>query len=351
MADGALDFYGLTRGRLAALLAERFDAPAFRAGQIFRWVYGRGITDFELMSDMRRELRAQLSGAFVFARAVPVERLCSGDGTRKFLLEFADGRRVETVLVKQPDRTTLCLSSQVGCALGCAFCRTATMGLVRSLSACEIVQQVLAARDDCRQVGDGFENIVFMGMGEPLQNLEAVADAAEILSDQFGLGLSPRKITVSTAGWVPGIERFVERGVRANLAVSLNAADDELRSRLMPVNRRHPLADLISALRKVPVKRRRRITIQYVLLAGVNDSFEQLERLTRLLGGLPIKVNLIPYNSDPDLGFSAPEREKVEEWARQLRARKIDTTLRWSKGSDIRAACGQLIARTEKRGA
>jgi len=340
------DFFDLSREELARFLKERFDAPAYRATQLFKWIYQRGLRDFSLMSDITKGLRQEFAGVFVLPALAAETCELSRDGTRKYLFRLADGKLVETVMIKQPSRMTLCVSTQVGCGMGCTFCRTGTMKFVRNLRAAEIVGQVLAVLEDSRRFGDTFSNIVFMGMGEPLHNYVNVVRSARILTDHNGLKIAPRKITVSTSGLVPRIEKFMQEGLDLSLAVSLNATTDEVRSQIMPVNRRYPLEDLLRCLRELPLKRRRKITMEYVLIDGVNDSDADLKRLPRLLHGIPVKLNLIPYNENAGLGFGAPGRDKLMRWQDTLVKKGINATIRWSKGTDIRAACGQLATKS-----
>lgn len=337
-----LDFFNLTREELGAVLADEFGVPSYRAQQIFGWVYKQGITDFSLMLNLSATLRAKLAERFFFPHAVTRSRQISTDGTRKYLLELDDGDCVEAVMIKQPARMTLCVSSQVGCGMGCKFCRTATMGFQRHLSASEIVRQVRAVLADAINFGDTFQNIVFMGMGEPLHNLKGVVGALRILTDEMAFNMGPRKITVSTSGLVPAIKKFGESGVGVNLAVSLNATTDAVRDQIMPVNKAFPISKLLAALREFPLKARKLITIEYVMLDGINTSEEDLRRLPGLLRGIPSKVNLIPYNDNAGLGFSSPSRDTIDRWHRVLNERGFSATIRWSKGQDIDAACGQL---------
>lgn len=345
----AVDFFSLTRERLEQVLEERFALPAFRATQLFDWVYRKRVQDFAQMTNVAKPLRDLLAQGFFFPAIVARERHLSGDGTRKYLFEVEQADLVETVMIKQPARMTLCVSSQVGCAMGCRFCRTATMGLRRQLGASEIIRQVLGVIDDAVHFGDMFQNMVFMGMGEPLHNFEGVTTALRILKDGAGLGLSGRKITISSVGLVPAIEAFGREGIDVNLAISLNATDDETRSRIMPINRKYPIERLLQCLRDYPLPRRKRITIEYVMLAGVNDREEDLRRLPRLLQGLPVKVNLIPYNPNAGLDFQTPSNETISRWQREIMRHGMETTVRWSKGKDIDAACGQLVTESKRK--
>ncbi len=333
------------------ILVRDLGQPAFRARQIFAWVHAHGATSTAAMTNLSKELRAQLAEACSLAPLELDAEVASEDGTRKLRLRCADGAAIETVLIPEEGKLTQCLSSQVGCGLGCRFCATATMGLLRHLRPGEIVDQVYRAQALLSGTPRArISNLVFMGMGEPMNNLDAVLQAVEILCSEVGADFSPRRITVSTAGVVPGIEELGRRARQLGLAVSLNATTDEVRSALMPVNRRWPLPVLLEALRRYPLPRRRRITFEYVLIRGVNDSPADAKRLPRLLDRLPCKVNLIPYNPGrEDTDFCAPAPESVERFAEQLRSKGLPTYLRRSRGSDIAAACGQLVASARKR--
>ena len=347
--DGQLSFFGLSRSDLAKELSEKFGEPAYRANQLFNWVYRAGVVDFSSMTNLNKDLQQRLAAHFSFPRAVIRDRQISSDGTRKYLMEVERGDMVESVMIKQTNRMTLCVSSQVGCGMGCKFCRTATMGFRRHLHPSEILMQVLAVLEDAKNFGDTFQNIVFMGMGEPLHNFDGVSTAVRILTDQQGLDISGRRITVSTVGLVPAIKKFGITGVPANLAVSLNATTDEIRSQVMPVNNRFSLQELLDAIRELPLGPRKSVTIEYVMLHGVNDAREDMQRLHKLLVGLKVKVNLIPYNDNAGLGFKTPPKEWVFEWRDFLLQRGLNTTIRWSKGVDIKAACGQLVTSTGRK--
>jgi 23S rRNA (adenine2503-C2)-methyltransferase len=322
---------------------EREGEKPYRARQLFQWLYQRRAREFAEMTSISKAMRAKLAGRFHLGEFERVSTLESMDGSRKYVFRLADGLEIETVCMPGESHTTLCVSTQVGCAMGCDFCMTARMGLLRNLSAGEIVQQVVEASRDL-PVGGFIRNIVFMGMGEPLHNYENLVRAIESLSEDFGFGFSSRRLTVSTAGLVPGIRRFIREGIRANLAVSLNAVDDELRSRLMPVNRRWNLAALLEACGELPKSSRIRITFEYVLLEGLNDSPADARRMVRLLHGLKCKVNLIPYNPPPGLPYRRPELERVRAFQELLLGKGLLATVRISRGQDIQAACGQLIA-------
>ncbi len=315
----------------------------FRAGQILRWIHARGVREFEQMSDLSRELRGQLGERWT-TRALELERAqASSDGTRKLVLRTSDGSLIESVLIPEDGRRTLCVSSQVGCSLDCTFCATAKLGFGRNLRAEEIVDQVLHGQDMLRDQGERLTHVVFMGMGEPLLNLREVVRAIRVMTDPGALGLSRRRITVSTAGVVP---RMAELGreVKVRLAVSLHATTDELRDRLVPLNRRFPLATLLQACRDYPLPPRDRLSFEYTLMRDVNDSDADARRLVRLLHGLRAKVNLIPLNEHPGTEFQRPRAERVEAFAERLAASGLTVSVRRSRGDDILAACGQLGA-------
>ncbi len=347
--DDRIDFLALSREELAELLAERFGLPAYRANQLFQWVYQQRVQDPSQMTNIKKELRDQLQGAFRFPSFEYHSRQISKDGTRKYLFEVDKGDFIESVMIKQPARMTLCVSSQVGCALGCKFCQTGTMGLKRHLSTSEIVRQMIAVKEDARNFDDDYSNIVFMGMGEPLHNFQNVTRAIKIIGDDFGLGISARKITVSTVGLVPAIKKFAESGIDANLAISLNATTNQVRDEIMPINKKFPLEVLLDTLRNIPLKPRKRLTIEYVMLAGVNDTEADLARLPKLLRNIPAKINLIPYNTNAGLGFKSPEEGQAHRWQKKLMQAGFVTTIRWSKGQDIDAACGQLVTQSGQK--
>jgi len=348
VSEAVRDFYNYSYSELADLLTSEYGATTFRATQLFEWVYRKGVTDLEQMTNISRELRSQLAASFVFPKARIADRQISVDGTRKYLFEVEGGDLVESVMIKQPNRMTLCVSSQVGCAMGCKFCRTGTMGLKRSLSTSEILRQVNGVIEDAKNFGDGFQNIVFMGMGEPLHNFDGVTRAVRNLTDRRGYGMSPRKVTVSTVGLVPAIRKLAASDVAVSLAVSLNGTTDEVRSKIMPINERFPIAELLDAVKQFPVGPRKKVTIEYVMLGDITDTQDDMQRLAKMMRGLPVKINLIPYNDNAGLGFKSPSRDWVFTWQRYLNSQGLKAFIRWSKGADIAAACGQLATESKK---
>jgi 23S rRNA (adenine2503-C2)-methyltransferase len=344
------DLRSVPRAELDGLMAELRERP-FRARQLFRWLHLRGAASFDEMTDLPRGLRAELERRY---RLTTLERAMeqrAADGTIKWKWRTADGRFVESVYMPEAERKTLCVSSQVGCGMGCTFCLTATMGLVRNLTSGEIVDQVHRANRRLVELGEGegprpLTNLVFMGMGEPLANFDNLVSALETLLGDDGPNFSHRHVTVSTAGLVPMIRRLGEE-TKVKLAVSLNATTDETRSRIMPINSRYPIAELLRACRAFPMKQGRRITFEYVLLGGLNDTDDDADRLARLLKGVPSKVNLIPYNECPGLSFRAPDAARVEAFRDRVVAYGITAVVRKSRGREIAAACGQLAASPE----
>lgn len=335
-----LDLMELTIPGLEALL-EGWGEPGYRGRQIARWIYGRRATRFAEMTDLPKALRGRLEAEATIGRPAVAGRQVSRDGTRKFLLRLADGQDIESVLIEDEGRLTACISSQVGCPLDCKFCLTGVMGLRRNMSAGEIGGQILVLQDALIP-GERIGSIVLMGMGEPLLNFPAVAQALTILTAEDGAGFPPRRLTLSTAGHVPGIRRLAEANLGVNLAVSLAAATDAVRDRIMPINRRWSIAELLGACRAFPVPPRRHLTFEYVLLGGVNDSLEEARTLTRILRGIRCKVNLIPFNPAPDLPFHASPRPRMEAFQAVLRDAGYMAFIRETKGWDISAACGML---------
>jgi len=323
-------------------LAVSLGASRYRGRQLATWIYRKGIVDLDAMTDLSREFRARLAEANEIALPEIERETPSQDGSRKLVFRLADDRRVSAVLMPDDGRTTLCLSTQVGCGFACTFCLTGTMGLDRNLTVGEIVGQLIAA--NVLLGGDErVTHIVFMGMGEPLANYANLVAALRILTDaKLGLGYSPRRITVSTVGLVSGIDRLGREDLKINLAISLHAASDEVRGRLMPVNRSWNLDALLAAVRRYPLAPRQRVFFEYVMLGDVNDSAEEAQRLARLLRGIRAKVNLIPFNDWNDSGFRRPPLARILAFQAVLLGAGITTTVRWSKGEDIGAACGQL---------
>jgi 23S rRNA (adenine2503-C2)-methyltransferase len=337
---------GLDRAELETVMTE-LGQPKFRARQLWHWIYHRGATDFDAMTTLAKELRALLADRYVVGRpTVTVDRQ-SIDGTRKWLLKFDDQQEVECVHIPEEDRGALCVSSQVGCTLTCKFCHTGTQRLVRNLSAAEMVGQVMLARDRLREWpsppdGRQLSNIVMMGMGEPLYNYENVAKALKIVMDHEGIAISKRRITLSTAGVVPMIERAgKELGV--NLAISLHAVTDEIRDAIVPINKKYPIAELMRACRDYPgLSNARRITFEYVMLKGVNDTPEDARALIRLIEDVPAKVNLIPFNAWPGAPFECSDNATIERFSQILFDAGYAAPVRTPRGRDIMAACGQL---------
>ena len=322
-------------------LAVTLGAQHYRGRQLATWIYQKGVMSLDAMTDLPKDFRKAL--AEVGEVQVPhVERVTpSQDGSQKLVVRMADGARVQSVLMPDEDRLTLCLSTQVGCGFACAFCCTGTMGLDRNLSAGEIAGQFLAARP-LVPAGGRITHVVYMGMGEPLANYAATVQSIRILTDPHAIGLSPRRVTVSTVGLVSGIERLAREDLRVRLAVSLHATTDEVRDRLMPVNKGFDLKALLDACRGFPLPTRQRMTFEYVLLDGVNDTPDDARRLVRLLHGIRAKINLIPFNAWDGAGFERPPLQRILAFQARLLEHGITATVRWSKGEDVGAACGQL---------
>ena len=349
---------GLTRARLQATLVDSGAvAPnmgRMRAGQAWGWIHKYGVTDFSRMTNIAKEARAALADRFVLARPEVVERQESRDGVVKWLIRFAPGVEAETVFIPDVGRAgALCVSSQVGCTLNCTFCHTGTQALVRNLTAAEIVAQVQVAKDDLHEwtAAPGarrLTNIVFMGMGEPLYNLDGVSDALDIVSDNEGIAISRRRVTVSTSGVAPQLKALGER-TGAMLAISLHATNDELRDELVPLNRRYPIAELLAAVRGYPgLGNARRVTFEYVMLKGVNDSPAEARALVRLLAGIPAKINLIPFNPWPGSAYGCSDRRAIDTFADIVNRAGYASPIRKPRGRDILAACGQLKSESEK---
>ena len=343
------DLADLERAALEVALDAR-GHQRFHARQIFRWVYRRGVTDVEAMTDLSLELRAALARDFTLTTPALAQRETSIDGTEKFLLRLADGRHIESVFIPDTPAMTFCISTQVGCAMACSFCLTGKMGLVRNLTAAEIVGQVRVLAGALNMRDTRF-NIVLMGMGEPLHNYDETMKALRILADEHGFGMSPRRITLSTVGLLPALERLAAEPVMPNLAISLHAPTDLQRGELVPINRKYGVDDIIEACKRFPLKRRSRITFEYVLLAGVNDSPQDARRLAKLVAGVKSKVNLIPLNAAAGIPFERPSDEAIDRFARIVSEHGVDVSVRKSRGRDIRAACGQLIVEGPRKSA
>lgn len=357
-AAGRIALIGLTLPEMIAALEEH-GLPKFRAKQVWHWVYHRGVTDFEAMTNLPRDLRDTLIEKFSIERPGVMTEQKSTDGTMKWLLVMADGQQIEMVFIPEADRGTLCVSSQVGCTLTCRFCHTGTQPLVRNLGPHEILQQIMYARDvlgewpvagekkDANQ-GRDLTNIVLMGMGEPLYNYANVAKAMQICMDEDGLGISKRRITLSTSGVVPQIVQCGEE-LNVNLAISLHAPNDAVRSEIMPINNKYPLAELLDACRNYPgLSDNRRITFEYVMLKDVNDSDDQARELAQLLRGIPCKVNLIPFNPWPNSPYECSSGNRIHAFARILNGEGYDAPIRKTRGQDILAACGQLKSESQR---
>ena len=358
--DGMPNLVGMSREAMRDALigvgtAEK--QAKMRVGQIWQWIYHWGVRDFDQMTNLSKDYRAMLKEQFVVAVPEVVTRQVSDDGTRKYLVRIAGGHEVEVVYIPETDRGTLCISSQVGCTLTCSFCHTGTQKLVRNLTSAEIIGQVLVARDDLGEWPehgtrtDGprlLSNIVLMGMGEPLYNFENVRDAMKIAMDPDGIQLSRRRITLSTSGVVPEIARTAQE-IGCQLAISFHATTNEVRDKLVPINKRWPIADLLDALRAYPkVSNSERITFEYVMLDGVNDSDADAHRLMKLIDGIPAKINLIPFNEWPGAPYKRSSKNRIRAFADIVHKAGYSSPVRKPRGEDIMAACGQLKSETER---
>ena len=327
--------------------------PSYRAGQITDWLYKKRVDSIEKMTDLPQSLRARLAEKFSFSKIDVVRVLGSDDTTRKFLFRLSDANLIESVLIpaspalygEKSDRRTICISTQVGCAYGCKFCASGLEGFSRNLRANEIIDEIIAIE---RVSGEKIDNIVFMGMGEPLANFENVMRAIRIVNAPWGLGIGARHITLSTSGLAPQIKKLADEPLQIRLAVSLHGATDEVRNQIMPINRKYNIETLLSACDYYAERKKQRLTFEYILIAGVNDSDEQAHLLAQHARRLFAKVNLIPYNAVEDLEWSRPSRSRQEKFLSILRAHKIPATLRREKGHDIDAACGQLRLQTSR---
>ena len=354
--DPRLDIAGAELHELEQSLAD-LGQPRFHGRQIFQWVHKRGVTDVALMSDLSRELRSTLAAHFDLLTPTVTRREHSSDGTTKLLLRLEDGKHIETVYIPESQsgavtpadagRLTFCLSTQVGCAMRCAFCLTGRMGIDRNLSAGEIVGQVRVLVRELGLAEQRF-NIVLMGMGEPLHNYDNTMKALRILADEHGMAVSPRRVTLSTVGVLPALERLATEPLMPNLAISLHSTTEAQRDLLVPINRKYGIVELLDTCRRFPLKRRERITFEYVMLKDVNDTPDDARRLVRLLNGIKAKVNLLPLNEAAGIPFERPSDAAVNRFARILSERGMTVSVRKSRGRDIRAACGQLITESFK---
>jgi 23S rRNA (adenine2503-C2)-methyltransferase len=347
-----VNLLGLPRTELEAFVSARLGAKPFRARQLLKWIYRRGAADFALMTDLARDFRRELAGVAEIAVPEIVAEQRSNDGTRKWMLRMDAVQGIETVYIPEPDRGTLCISSQVGCAMDCSFCATAQQGFNRNLSVAEIVGQVwLAHRElrDFRPEGRAITNIVFMGMGEPLANYRNVVPAMRIFTDDLAYDLSRRRVTLSTSGLVPQIYKLAEE-CNVALAVSLHAPDNALRDELVPINRRHPIEELLAACWHYLEKQNgRSVTFEYVMLDGINDKPEHARSLAKLLRGRPAKLNLIPFNIFPRTRYRASSPAAILRFRDILNEHGVIATTRRTRGDDIDAACGQLAGRVKDR--
>ncbi len=316
----------------------------FQGTQVYQWLHRKGVADPEAMTNLSRSLRARMTEAVHVGTPALVRKDVSADGTTKFLFRLADGREIESVFIPDTPAQTFCISTQVGCAMRCAFCLTGTMGLTRHLTAGEIVGQVRVLASELGFLDRPF-NIVLMGMGEPLHNYDATMKALRMLASEHGLAVSPRRVTLSTVGLVPAIERLAREPLMPNLAISLHATTEEQRDAIVPINRKYSLEQLMDACRAFPLKRRNRITFEYVLLEGVNDTPQDARRLVRLLHGIKAKVNLLPLNAAEGIPFTRPSEERVDTFAQILADAHVTVSVRKSRGRDISAACGQLAVK------
>ncbi len=339
---------------MAALL-ERGGFQGYRAKQLYHWVHRHGARSFDEMTNLPKAMRSWLAENAQFGGiARVVTEKASADGSTKFLFEFADGLKVESVLMpgvgEQPDRMTLCISSQVGCAVDCKFCVTGKNGFFRHMTTAEIVDQALYARHYLARLDDGrvLRNIVFMGMGEPLLNTPNVIPAIRVFIDAEGMDFSPRRVTVSTSGILPGLRELVDTGTNVALAISLNAPTAELREEIMPITRKYPLEELLALCREIPLGRQR-ITFEYVLMKGLNDSERHARQVIKAVHGIPCKMNVIPYNPDPSLPYERPDDGTIDRFCAALRAAHLTVSVRWSKALDVSGACGQLAGQYRQK--
>lgn len=341
---GKIDLKTLSPMELQQFVSS-FGKEHYRTVQLMRWLYLKGVHSFDEMTNLSKKFRKVLEEASFITTLHPILSEESQDGTKKFLYQLEDGNRIESVLIPDKKRLTLCLSTQVGCAMGCRFCLTGKIGFKRNLTTSEILNQILAVKETLSD-GLSITNIVLMGMGEPLANYENTLKAIELMTHSDGFGFSSRRVTLSTVGLLPQLERLTMEKAQFRLAISLNASDEETRSRLMPINRRHPMKRILEICRKFPLPPRTRITFEYVMIAGENDSVKDANRLLRLLKGIPCKVNLIPLNEAPGIPYQRSSEECIHLFQERLIKGGITALIRTSKGADISAACGQLHGKT-----
>lgn len=340
------NFYSFTLEGLEAYL-KSFGKEKFRAQQIFKWVYEQRVTDFDLMLNLSKNLRTELKNLITFELPPILKHLISVDGTQKFLFDVGDGNSIEAVVIPSDDRLTLCVSSEIGCNMACHFCFTGKQKLKRRLTISEIVGQFMQVQDVIGKSGLKLSNIVFMGMGEPLDNPDAVFGAIEVIHSPWGVNLSRKKITVSTSGLIPEMHRVSDAKVR--LAVSLNGYDDDVRSQIMPINKKYPLRDLLNECKKYYRASGDKITMEYVLLKGITDQISHAQKLVKLLADVPCKINLIPFNEHPGSGFERPSDETVQAFHAEVMRLGAHVLLRRTMGRDIFAACGQLTTKNIER--
>jgi len=338
------NFLGTSEKKLKEYFSQWKIKP-YRVHQIFTWVYHKKIRNFDLMTNLSKSLRQQLSETFYFSLPGLLEKFSSQDGSVKYLFDLEDGSTIESVWMPADDRKTLCISTQVGCRLACSFCMTGTLGLKRNLTAGEIIGQIVKVNEDLAEK-DQITNIVIMGMGEPLDNYQPLVDALRLMISPQAMKISTRKITLSTSGLVDKIKDFQEENIHVNLAVSLNATLDEVRDQIMPINRKYPIEVLMDALRGYPLKPNRKLTFEYVLLAGINDTDDDAIRLARLLKGIPSKINLIPFNSIESGDYHPPSESRLLSFQNYLISQNYSVFIRKNRGTDILGACGQLAAQS-----
>lgn len=344
MSTHKVDLKSLSPSELESFISS-FGKERYRSVQILRWLYKKGAHSFEEMTNLSKTFRRELSQISMISVLQPLFWEQSRDGTKKFLFQLEDKNRIESVLIPDKKRLTLCISTQVGCAMGCRFCLTGKMGLKRNLDVAEIISQILAVKETLNK-RTPLTNIVLMGMGEPLANYANVLKAIQLMTHPEAFKFSSRRVTLSTVGLIPEMAQLSKEKFRFRLALSLNASDDETRNHLMPVNRRHPLITVLEICRNLPLQARARITFEYVLLEGENDSPDDAKRLLKLLKGIPSKINLIPLNEAPDIPFKRPPEDKIRHFQEILVKGGLPAIVRTSKGSDISAACGQLQGKT-----